>query len=50
MIWARALLAREAGCDMVSAQAAPGTVSARNLMSLGLEQLVTRDVYRFPPP
>ncbi len=49
LIAARAGLARELGCDTISSQAAPESVSERNLLRMGLEQLTIRDVYRFDP-
>lgn len=49
LIAARARLAQELGCDTVSSQAAPESVSERNLLRMGLEQLTIRDVYRFDP-
>jgi len=49
LIAARAGLARELGCDTISSHAAPGSVSERNLLRMGLEQLTIRDVYRFDP-
>ncbi len=49
LIAARARLAQELGCDTVSSQAAPDTVSARNLARMGLATVAVRDVYRFDP-
>lgn len=49
LIAARAQFARELGCDVVTAQAGVGTVSTRNLLAVGLEQIAVRDVYRYKP-
>lgn len=49
LIAARARLAEELGCDLVTSQAAPGSASERNLQRMGFERLWVRPVYRFDP-
>lgn len=49
LIAARMRLAAELGCDHVTSQAAPDSISERNLSRAGLERLLIRDVYRFDP-
>ncbi len=49
LIAARARLAAQVGCDTVTSQAAPDTVSARNLQRMGLATVAIRDVYRLDP-
>lgn len=49
LITARMRLAAELGCDHVTSQAAPDSISERNLTLAGLERLLLRDVYRFDP-
>jgi MOSC domain-containing protein YiiM/GNAT superfamily N-acetyltransferase len=49
LIAARARLARELGCDLLVAEAPPGSVSARNLEAMGFGQIAVRGVYRFDP-
>lgn len=49
LIAARIRLAAELGCDQVTSQARPDSVSERDLGRLGLRRLVVRDVYRFDP-
>jgi GNAT superfamily N-acetyltransferase len=49
LIAARMSWAAELGCDHVTSQAAPESVSERNLTLAGLERLLLRDVYRFDP-
>jgi GNAT superfamily N-acetyltransferase len=46
LIAARARLAIELGCDVVTAQAAPESVSDRNLLAMGMRRVVVRPVYR----
>jgi MOSC domain-containing protein YiiM/GNAT superfamily N-acetyltransferase len=50
MIAARAELAAELGCDMLTSQAAPGTISEGNLLRSGMERILVRDVYRYDSP
>jgi N-acetylglutamate synthase-like GNAT family acetyltransferase len=47
LIAARAALARELGCDMLTAFAAPDGLSERNLLQVGFERLAIRDVYEY---
>lgn len=49
LIAARARLAAELGCDWVTSQAVPDSISQRNLSRSGMESLLVRDVYRFDP-
>lgn len=49
LIAARAALAAELGCDLVTSQAGPDSTSERNLIALGMDRLAIRDVYRFDP-
>jgi MOSC domain-containing protein YiiM/GNAT superfamily N-acetyltransferase len=47
LICARARLAEELGCDLVTSQAEPGSASERNLQRMGFERVWVRPVYRF---
>lgn len=47
LIAARARLAAELGCDLLSSQAPPDGTSERNLVRMGFHRVVTRNVYRF---
>jgi hypothetical protein len=49
LIGARARLAAELGCDLLTSQAPPDETSERNLMRTGFRRIATRDVYRFDP-
>ncbi|MDQ3553623.1 MAG: GNAT family N-acetyltransferase [Chloroflexota bacterium] len=49
LIAARMRLAAELGCDHVTSQAPPDSISERNLTRAGMERLLIRDVYRFDP-
>jgi MOSC domain-containing protein YiiM/GNAT superfamily N-acetyltransferase len=49
LIAARARLAEELGCDVVTSQAPPGSPSERNLHRVGMERIWVRPVYRYDP-
>jgi GNAT superfamily N-acetyltransferase len=50
LLFARARLAMERGCDLVGATAEPGTVSAANMYAAGMTRLASRSQYRYTPP
>ena len=49
LIAARARAAAEAGCELVAAEAHPGSVSERNLRSIGLAPIARYGLYRAEP-
>jgi hypothetical protein len=49
MIAARARLAAELGCDLLTSQAPPDGASERNLVRMGFRRIAGRNVYRFDP-
>lgn len=49
LIAARARAAAEAGCELVAAEASPGSVSERNLRSIGLAPITRYGLYRTEP-
>lgn len=49
LIWARARLAAQQGCDIVVSSAAPDSVSERNLQEMGFARVGSRTLYRFDP-
>jgi MOSC domain-containing protein YiiM/GNAT superfamily N-acetyltransferase len=49
LIAARARLAAELGCTLLTSQAPPGSSSERNLVRMGFRRVATRSVYRFDP-
>jgi len=50
LIGARARLAEELGCDVVTAQAPPSSASERNLHRMGFSRIWVRPVYRYDSP
>ncbi len=49
LIAARARLAAELGCDLLTSQAPPDSASERNLLRMGFHRVATKNVYRFDP-
>ncbi len=49
LISARVRMAEELGCDLVTSQAAPGSISQLNLARMGMEPIWRRPVHRFDP-
>ena len=49
LIAARARLAGELGCDLLTSQAPPDSTSERNLVRMGFGRIAGRSVYRFDP-
>jgi MOSC domain-containing protein YiiM/GNAT superfamily N-acetyltransferase len=49
LIAARARLAAELGCDLLTSQAPPDSTSERNLVRMGFRRIGGRSVYRFDP-
>ena len=49
LLHARARLAAERGCDLVGTTAEPDTVSAANMIAVGLRRLAKRSQYRYEP-
>jgi len=49
LIAARARLAAELGCDLLTSQAPPDGTSERNLVRMGFRRVAAKNVYRFDP-